>query len=776
MVYVVARNARITLDGASSIFDEMENYYEIDSLNKSNHITLYMDLPPDKETNCFHSLADSHYTIPLVDKFEFSKVFVLHDDFDECIERVLRFVQQKEKPTPDNIDRFPLLHQALKAQRPLDDIKSIVKTFGFDDKKDKFGWSALHYACRFNADNFELIAWLLSKDALNTADHLGRYPLHLACDSSPSSEVVSFLLHVSKCNGDHLVSRPTSILKRLPLHIACSAGASAAVIEVLLKADGIVAQKGSRTNRVNANFDLIRYECDKIDGDNRRVLKMIAEWKAASSSDKDDSVEAKKSSLSEMTLVGRTALHLAINKRLPPETIKMLLSGDNTIVNKWYRGMLPLHMAIMNHYGEDTIKLLVDKDKEGTTLMDDLQFTNSPSVGLNSVSKVSNRLVGETQDEVKPLRSRTLKANNSEYDFIWNANPQCLYSKPSSDDQLDTVETAVSKFSHRSLTGFTKHLHGIRALHLCFLTRSMSAARLLLQREMLTKMKLEDKESYASVINQQTGRTSLHMACAINCELDIIKLLCEADPKRSTITMRDDDDSIPLHLACGHKDARYEVVKELLKSGQVGQPEMVDRLNRNPLARAVQANAPVKVLAVLLEPMNVDVDRLDDRLIAMLAGRIKKDGTLQTAVILIMAQRIPFALLLLQLTVNLLAAVTFCIHVELMFDHNEHLWTEIVLICCLVLLFARELIQIASQQLNYIFDVQNFFELANMIFLGLSVKSYKWDLYKTSFIDPIPGEKFDVDFDRRTLLMVTAILLIANFIFSLRSAFLPFAR
>jgi len=52
-----------------------------------------LDLPPDKETNCFHSLADSFYTIPLVDKFEFSKVFVRHDAFDECVERVLRFVQ-----------------------------------------------------------------------------------------------------------------------------------------------------------------------------------------------------------------------------------------------------------------------------------------------------------------------------------------------------------------------------------------------------------------------------------------------------------------------------------------------------------------------------------------------------------------------------------------------------------------------------------------------------------------------------------------------------------
>ena len=743
---------------------------------------------PDKETNSFQILADCHHSIPLVDKFEFSTKFVRHDDFDECVERVLRFVQQKEKPSPEDIDGFPLLHQALKVQCPLDEIKSIVETYGFKDKKDKFGWSALHYACRFNADNFELIAWLLSKDALNTADHLGRYPLHLACDSSPSYEVVSFLLHVSKCNGDHLVNRPTSILKRLPLHIACDAGTSTAVIEALLKADGIGTQKESGP-RVDGSTDLYLSEYDKmIEGGSSQLTELIADWKVVKSTDEDDAVEVKKSSLIKTTLIGRTALHLAINKRLPPETIELLLSGDSTIVHQWYRGMLPLHMAIMNHYGEEIIKLLMDNDKEGTTLMNCLQFTNPSSLGFNSVVMVSNMSGGETQEEGKPLRSRTRKAKDSEYDFMFNDNPECFDSKPSSDDKFDTVETLGSKFSQRSLTGYTKHLHGIRALHLCFLTRSMGAARLLLQREMRTKMKPEDKQSYASAIDQQTRRTALHMACAINCEVDIIKLLCEADPSRKTITTPDIHGSIPLHLACGHKDARYEVVKELLKAGQVGrfkvgQPELVDRLNRNPLARAIQASAPIEVLAVLLKPMNVDVDCLDDRLTSTLAGRIMKSGTLQTAVIENMAQRIPFALLLLQLAVNLLAVVTFLIHIEGIFSGEKgYGWTDYILICCLVFFVLRELIQIASEQIRYFFDLQNLFELMNMLLIATSCNRsrldynfrevYTWipegDLESPNFYNKLPS--------MRVTLMLTAIVLIVNFIVSLRSAFLPFAR
>ena len=760
-----------------------------------------MDLPLDKETRSFHSLADSYYSIPLVDKFEFSKVFVRHDDFDVCVERVLRFVQQKEKPPPEDIDGFPLLHQALKTQFPLDEIKSIVETYGFKDKKDKFGWSALHYACRFNADNFELIAWLLSKDALNTADHLGRYPLHLACDSSPSYEVVSFLLHVSKCNGDNLVSQPTSILKRLPLHIACSAGASTAVIEALLKADGIGKQNGSRTDRANANIDLILSECDKIDSDNRRLLEMIEGWQNAKGSDEDDAVEVKKSSLSNTTLVGRTALHLAINKRLPPETIELLLSGDSTIVHQWYRGMLPLHMAIMNHYGEDIIKLLMDKDKEGITLIQNLEFNDSlasqfPLSPAQSPPIITD--IGDSKSVLMPIKGieeeplRCISGKDSKYDnSIFTFDKESSLSTQHREGIIKADHT--SDVSQRSLTGYTKHLHGIRALHLCFLTRSVGAARILLQKEMQTKRK------HALAVDQQTGRTALHMACAINCEVDIIKLLCEADPSRKTITTPDMNGSIPLHLACGHKDARCEVVKELIKADRErrrgndvksssafcgsfvpkNSAEMLDHLNRNALARAIQANAPTEVLAVLLEPRIVDVDCLNDRQVSMLAGRIKKSGTLQAAVIEIMTQRIPFALLLLKVAVNLLAAVAFCIHVELIFGQEEQLWTKVILWFCLFVFTAQELIQIAGEKLNYIFDVQNFFEFANMIFLGLTLTYNEWDPHSpmiTMDEKKLELEMFVPAFDRRTLLMVTAILLIANFIVSLRSAFLPFAR
>jgi len=679
-------------------------------------------------------------------------------------------VQQKKKPPPEDIEGFPLLHQALKVQCPLDEIKSIVKTYGFDDKKDKYGWSALHYACRFTADNLELIAWLLSNDVLNEADSLGRYPLHLACDSSPSAEVVSLLLHVSKCNGDNLVNQPTAMLKRLPLHIACNAGASSDVIEALLQADGIGAQKGFTVNRAtNADTDLFLSGYDTNTDSNRRLSVMIADWKLAESDNEYVPFEEKEnSSISQTTLVGKTALHLAICKRLPPKTIEILLRGDSTIVHQWYCGMLPLHVAIMNNYGEDIIKLLVDKDKEGTTLKQTLHFNEtlagefpySPLQSPLSITKHSTTSVSAHSPCAGKEEKKLLKSHNTEFSL---------------DKQAETSRAHRSEFSHRSLTGYTNHLHGIRALHLCFLTRSIGAARLLLQREIQTKMKSEEKEKYASAIDRKTRRTALHMACEINCEVDIIKLLCEVDPKRNAIMARDINGSIPLHLACGHKDARYEVVKELLKEDQWGQSEILDGLKRSPLTIAVQANAPIDVLAILLEPKNVDVDSLDDKLVATLAGRIKKSCTLQTAIVRIMAQRIPFALLVLQLAVNLLAMVVFLIHTDLILRGAKGLWwwTDMVLFFCLGLFVLREVVQIASEKMNYIFDAQNIFEFTNILFLGLSLNVSHFDWV---FEDEISNSSLTLAFDTKTLLTVAAIMLIINFIVSLRSAFLPFAR
>lgn len=192
------------------------------------------------------------------------------------------------------------------------------------------------------------------------------------------------------------------------------------------------------------------------------------------------------------------------------------------------------------------------------------------------------------------------------------------------------------------------------------------------------------------------------------------------DPNRMAITHPDITGSFPLHLACGHKDARCEVVKELLDADRdrikadqdsksndyfngfflpESSAERQDNDARNPLAKAIEENAPVEVLELLLASRNRSVDCLDDKLIATLAGRITKSGNLQKAIVEIMAQRIPFALLFLEVPVNLPAVVAFLFHTEAIFRGGKgHWWTDDVLCFCAVIIILRELVQLKSEK------------------------------------------------------------------------------
>jgi hypothetical protein len=63
------------------------------------------------------------------------------------------------------------------------DVESVL------DHIDEFGWTTLHYACRFMPDNDSFIKILLdeSPSAADIPDRFNRYPLHLACCSQETS-------------------------------------------------------------------------------------------------------------------------------------------------------------------------------------------------------------------------------------------------------------------------------------------------------------------------------------------------------------------------------------------------------------------------------------------------------------------------------------------------------------------------------------------------------------------------------------------------------------
>ena len=76
------------------------------------------------------------------------------------------------------------------------------------DDVDQFGWTTLHYACRFMPDNDYFIKKLLdeSPSAADIPDRFNRYPLHLACCSQETSlKTIDQLLE----KGNGAVQKPT---------------------------------------------------------------------------------------------------------------------------------------------------------------------------------------------------------------------------------------------------------------------------------------------------------------------------------------------------------------------------------------------------------------------------------------------------------------------------------------------------------------------------------------------------------------------------------------
>jgi len=106
--------------------------------------------------------------------------------------------------------------------------EEMVKCFGVSGK------TCLHLACMYYPNDIELVKTLLDvwKEAAHWRDRDGWHPLHLACISGSSHEVVKALLDAYP----NAAMMPDSAEHQLPLHLAVSHNAGKDVIEELYEA------------------------------------------------------------------------------------------------------------------------------------------------------------------------------------------------------------------------------------------------------------------------------------------------------------------------------------------------------------------------------------------------------------------------------------------------------------------------------------------------------------------------------------------------------------
>ena len=105
-------------------------------------------------------------------------------------------------------------------------------------EQDSFGWTPLHYACCYHAQDVELIEILLDAcpDAASVTNNNDLYPLHLACQHNPSVEVIKMLLKHDK--NKETIKKKSRHHGFLLIHFACSnSKTSTEVIRCLIPAD-----------------------------------------------------------------------------------------------------------------------------------------------------------------------------------------------------------------------------------------------------------------------------------------------------------------------------------------------------------------------------------------------------------------------------------------------------------------------------------------------------------------------------------------------------------
>ncbi len=146
---------------------------------------------------------------------EFFSKHIPIDDFRDCRKRVTAAWKSESKKKAlatsksmriyNTEANFPILHQALKCRCEISEIKRIVekeyKGGKIPCEPDEYGWQAIHYGARFYADNDKVIKYLLENsddDVLMQIDGLGRYPLHIACDSKPNVKVIEMMMKKEK--------------------------------------------------------------------------------------------------------------------------------------------------------------------------------------------------------------------------------------------------------------------------------------------------------------------------------------------------------------------------------------------------------------------------------------------------------------------------------------------------------------------------------------------------------------------------------------------------
>ena len=577
----------------------------------------------------------------------------------------------------------------------------------------------LHNSCR--AGMYELTKYLLENGYHRNVRLQDRHtwtPLHYACRFHSGNILLIKTLLDTDTNTACIPDR----YNRYPLHLALDGNAPNEVISLLIKLyPEAVIQKTTAMKIIPLHIAL-----------NRRAS--MSTIRSLLDSDLGETIQVP-------SITKNLPLHMSIENKMPPEVVDLFLKGENLNMNHIFtrndKGLSPFHIALWNNSSAVVVSLLLEKDKE---------------------NKLTTHVAGMKEEDKSNLRRRSSMNMN---------------------DSLSV--TAIN---------------GMLPLHMALRNGNSDVIRLLLEKE----KKRDNRLRLFNTVYELDAydRCALHLACQNRkVSPEIVSLLLDLDSEKKTLHFVDHRGKKPIHYVVENRSAsnntdNFSVVVEKLNillsqektynkilgiqdkkistrtfSDTKSLCSSTDHRRQCPLLIAVRVGAEKDVIEVLSRPENLYLKYFDENAVDIFAKYVIDDRRMRNHIIEKLSERSHFTILFLEVYANVGAMYAFLNGTERLLDGSLTYVEPVILCICISVFILRELAQIKSQGVQYIYDVWSWVEIASVILLIFSVR------HMIQFLGNEAGSFFDVN---RNLLIWSGMILILQGVFFLRATFLSFAR
>ncbi len=454
-------------------------------------------------------------------------------------------------------------------------------------------------------------------------------------------------------------------------------------------------------------------------------------------------------------------LHFACsNRNTSIEVIRSLVLAYSRAVSKEGKiGCTPLRIAVAETHSHEVIELL-------------LRYSPVLSSTAEAEGGKTNPILLKKVNGMLPLHLACLKGCPADVVSL-------LLEADVENKSFYSVVEKCAEYDFENSTIF----------HIALAHSPIDVIDLLLSKEVMDRCTFAQRDTQNNLLStpqkRRDGTYPIHVACKRkDLGIEIIRNLLRLE--KESIFYEDSKKNRPLHHICTNKDVDEKLVELLLdaekdclkavKSIQTLDKEkhkkstrILNKKNETPLHTPlhVAVKAEASGAHVLLGPDHIYLEGMDDQARDKLLKLLLSSQNMQKEMVATLAQRRYFAFIMLELVANILATAIYLTASPRPILENApvKIYELVILAVCVLIFIVREIIQWkVVRSYSYATDLWNWIDWSS---IGSTTASIIHMIHLRMNEDVIP---------LRFLFGLSGVLLILQFIFIVRTTFLPFAR